>query len=214
MSYGEALGVFVATPPDGLPPGRYTVVGSIHLAVRANFSTLPAGSGAIEESAVCFYIAIMTSGGGGAMTDGEGLQQQTMESPGFPGFKVFKDSWGTPIAFVRQAYPDEATGGAYVRGGQVRDPFDPSNKLTASSLMTARWPVYMANFPTWAVPSFSAPTMSTVKTTYPGARNFVSTLISAGPDKQFVTATADVFGGTDNDNLFSYRLRRQDAKGD
>ena len=193
-----------------------TVVGSITLQRRENFRPLYtlASPNTPEESAICFYLAVTTNAGGGAMLDGEGLPIQTSGLANLPGLKFFKDSWGTPIAFVRQAYPDEVNGGVYVRSGQVRDPFDPSNKLTTSGLMTSRWPVYMANFPTWAVPSFSAPTMSNVKTTYPGARNFVPTLISAGPDKQFVTPTADVFGGTDNDNLLGYRLRRQDAKGD
>ena len=199
-----------------------TVVGSIILRRRENFRPLYtlASPNTPEESAICFYLAVTTSGGGGAMTDGEGLQQQTMESPSFPGLKVFKDAWGTPIAFVRQAYPDEVNGGVYVRSGQVRDPFDPSNKLTTSGLMTSRWPVYIASFPTWAVPSgvapfSSAPTLTNLKTVYPGARNFTSTLISAGPDKQFFkTSEYDVYGGTNNDNLLGYRLRRQDAKGD
>ena len=147
------------------------------------------------------------------MLDGDGLQQQSTDV-NFSGasFRVFKDAWDMPIAFVRQAYPDEINGSPYVRNLQNRDPFDPANKLTGSGLMTARWTPYMFNYPTWAVPTpASAPTLINLKTIYPGVRNFVPTLISAGPNKVW---EADLFGGADNDNLLSYRLRREGNRGD
>ena len=185
-----------------------TVVGSIVLPARANFTaalgTLT-GTGTPEESAICFYLAVMTSGGGGAMTDGDGLNQQVIDSPGFPGQKVFKDNWGQPIAFVRLAYTPELRAVPFIRAGQEKDPFDPAGKLPAVMTMNPiLWKQILPNPPTFV--ATPAP--------YPGAVNHVATLISAGPDKQFTSPTYGVFGGTDNDNLLSYRLRREGAKGD
>lgn len=175
----------------------------ITLPARASFTTALGaltGTGTPEESAVCFYLAVMTSGGGGAMTDGDGLNQQVIDSPTFPGQKVFKDAWGKEIAFVRHAYTGELNSPPFIRAGQLRDPFDPAAKL--STFMTAN---------AWNGIILGAPPFAPMPPTYTPAANHVGTLISAGPNKDFETS---IFGGADNDNLLSYRLRREGARSD
>ena len=71
-----------------------------------------------------------------------------------------------------------------------------------------------ANPALWGQITWSKPTYANIPLVYPGAVNFEMTVVSAGPDKLFTTATYDLFAGTNNDNLLGYRLRRQDAKGD
>ena len=188
-----------------------TMVGSILLPPRANFSVLPnSTANSPEESGACFYIAVLSSGGGGAMTDGDGLQQQSSDFTGANwsgSARVFKDAWGTPIAFVRTAYTPELNSPPFVRNAAaaVKDPFDPAGKLG---------PVMVANPGYWTSLNANRPTFVTAPSPYNGSLNVVSTLISAGPDKLFTTGTYDAFAGTDNDNLLSYRLRREGAKGD
>jgi len=184
-----------------------TLSGTITLPPRANFSVLPVSTATTpEESGACFYLAVLTNAGGGAMTDGEGLQQQSIDFTGSGwSARVFKDAWGTPIAFVRHAYTAELNASPYVRSGSVRDPFDPGLKLSAATLPAATWTQIRGTPPAFINGNVPAAYI------YGNPSNHVSTLISAGPNKLW---EADVFGGTDNDNLFSYRLRRQDAKGD
>ena len=182
-----------------------TTTGSINLPARASFSSLPNSPPTNDpvESAICFYLAVTTSAGGGAVLDGDGLQQQTTDVAFNGGnYRVFKDSWGTPITFVRQAYTPELRLAPYIRVGQEHDPYDQTIKLPA---------VMTANPGLWGQITWSKPTYANIPAAYPGAVNFEMTVVSAGPNKLW---EADLFGGTDNDNLLGYRLRRQDAKGD
>jgi len=182
-----------------------TAYGSFTLPARANFSTLPnSASPSPEESAACFYVAVRTSAGGGAMTDGDGLEQQSSEFTGNGWIaRVFKDSYGMPIAFVRQAYTAELNSPPYVRSGQpVRDPFDPGSK--AGTFLSQNWNTLKRNVPAFA----NYPANYTPNT------NFVPTLVSAGPDKNYTSATYDLFGGSNNDNQISYRVRREGTSGD
>src|SRR5204862_6566424 len=52
-------------------------------------------------------------------------------------YKVFKDLWGTPIAFVRFARPTEVQSGPYTKGGANLDPLDPLGKLRTSPWATS-----------------------------------------------------------------------------
>ena len=187
-----------------------TTVGLINYPVRANFAALPAGTGTPEESSICFYLAIRTSGGGGAMTDGEGLEQQSTESDNFAGFRLFRDSYGKPIAFVRHAYSSpELDQPPYVRAGAVnKDPFDPSPNGKLATFFTTYpgvWSNIIQNAPPFAMIPASYPTTPT--------RNHVPTLISAGPNKSYETNMFSA-AGTDNDNQFSFRTRREGNSGD
>ncbi len=182
-----------------------TTVGSITFAPRANFAALPAGTGTYEESAICFYLAIRTSGGGGAMTDGEGLEQQSSESTAPAGFRLFKDTYGMPIAFVRHAYSSpELDQAPYVRAGAAnKDPFDPTPNGKLATFMTA-YPAIWGNI------ILNAPAFAMIPGIYP-AKNNLPTLISAGPNKSY---EANIFGGSNNDNQISYRVRREGTSGD
>ena len=206
MTFAEAKTATIVSTPTG----------TITLQPRANFSVLPnSTTNSPEESGACFYIAILTSAGGGAMTDGEGLQQQSTDytGTGWSGSaRVFKDSWGTPIAFVRQAYTPELNSPPYARSGNLpRDPFDPGSKLNAANFPSATWTQIRGTPPAFI--NANVPMVYTYNTAANAtlAPNFVPTVVSAGPNKLW---EADLFAGPDNDNLLGYRLRRQDAKGD
>ena len=196
-----------------------TSTGTITLPARANFSVLPnSTANSPEESGACFYIAVLTSGGGGAMTDQDGLQQQSSDFTGASwniSARVFKDAWGTPIAFVRHAYTAELNASPFLRGGnRGRDSFDPASKFNVTTLPPATWTQIRGTPPAFINVNVPPAYNYNTPADFTRAPNHVSTLISAGPDKLFTTGTYDAFAGTNNDNLLSYRLRREGAKGD
>lgn len=197
MSFAEATTDTVFNCPNGI---------ILRLPRRANFSVLPAGGNEYEQSAICLYLALSTSAGGGAVTDGAGFEQQIMDAPTITGFKVYKDTWGTPIAFARQAYTPETDGAPFVKG-VARDPFDQSpgglfkNYVPPAAPGSSLWADIIKNRPAFAQPMM----------VYPGSRNHEIIVIAAGADKNFGT---NPFAPGDNDNLLSSRLRREGAKGD
>ncbi len=199
MTFAEAKAPTILTVNPGSGPV------SIILASKQVFSTLPISAANFQEqSAICFYLAVTTSAGGGAMLDSDGLNQQTADAPNFPGFKVYKDAWDMPIAFVRHAYATELDDKPFVRNiaAANKDPFDPAGKLPA---------VMAVNPMLWKQITNNAPTGYTIPSPYVSNRNHVPTLVSAGPNKSY---EPDLFAGTDNDNLLSYRLRREGNRGD
>ena len=84
-----------------------------------------------------------------------------------------------------------------------RDPFDPEGKPATVTALTNWWG--SLNCPTLG-DGGGYPTAATYRATN---RNHVIALISAGPNKVFADPTI-----YDGDNLISYRLRREGAKGD
>jgi len=206
LLYAKAKNELPMTFAEAKAPTTVTTAyGMISLPPKAVFNTLPISTATSpEESGACFYLAVLSNAGGGAMLDSDGLQQQSTDYTG-AGWNVsarlFKDAWGTPIAFVRMAYTPELNAPPYIKAGQLRDPNDPAGKLPA--IMSAlAWGQLTANTPPFAgIPG-----------TYPAAtQNFVPTLVSAGPNKLWEPS---IFAGSNNDNLLSYRLRREGGKGD
>jgi prepilin-type N-terminal cleavage/methylation domain-containing protein len=155
-----------------------------------------------NESAACFYMAMTKGGGGGVTLDLDGLNQQvgkvTVDNVEYD---CFKDSWNTPIVFVRQCYSPELNAAPYIRASTGSyDPFDPAKK--GATVISGRWADitrYLSN-PTMQ--------MSGLTANYTPANNFVPTLLSAGPNKTF---DGTPFGG---DDIVSFRLRREGARGD
>jgi prepilin-type N-terminal cleavage/methylation domain-containing protein len=175
-------------------------------------------TGSPEESGVCLFIALTNSGGDGAVAEG-GLDQQAISTTIGPNtYRTFGDAWGTPLAFVRHAYPLEVQGPPYVPTGKTAfDPFDPSPSHKANATLTGtRWAQIRAFAPSTTIfvpvasnmPLTYTPTGSGTATT-PGA-NFVPTVISAGPNKIFLDP--DIFN-TASDNLYGFRLRREGSQG-
>lgn len=164
---------------------------------KAEWATaLPATSGLspFEESAVCLYLALGRkrrgvepmldeyAGAGGVKTIGSG------------NWKVYMDSWGTPIGFYRWPYGNgELASSLY---GSNSDPQDPEGLVSESDKTSQGL----------------APAVAARKT-----NNVIGVMVSAGPDKN-PGYTDQWMSNADTtpaayDNLASYRVRRAGAKG-
>ncbi|HET6572805.1 MAG TPA: prepilin-type N-terminal cleavage/methylation domain-containing protein [Fimbriiglobus sp.] len=179
----------------------------------------PAETDVRMQSAALIYAALTATGAGGASGDLDGLNQQVGTTP--TGRQAFMDNWGMPLAFVRWADTPEVQAEPFNRpniirsrslpnGFPVSNPLDPAGKLlfrpdndwgTAPGLQPLRTEL-LAQF-----------YQGENRTQFPNV-NFVPTLVSAGPDKEF---GADVYGANSgdpgSDNVVGYRLRREGAKG-
>ena len=78
---------------------------------------------AVRQSAACLYVSLTQAGVRGVVMGTDGMNQQIADlpldpaNPASPPARMFVDSWGQPIAFVRMAFPDEVQGPPHVRGG-------------------------------------------------------------------------------------------------
>jgi hypothetical protein len=161
-----------------------------------------------EESAACFYAAVSQN-----VTGTDGLEQQTVTTAS--GLKVFTDGFGSPIAFVRLGYDGNAN--ELNKPTQAFDPFYP-NKTGAGAYRnlatdfdtTAGAGAF--NTQVWGVVRNPAVAWLPAPGAYPGLKHHTAFVFSAGPNKLFPeTPSNTIFDG---DNLFSYRLRQEGAKGD
>lgn len=184
---------------------NFTVCGYTYRAGAA-FNDLPAaGAGDIEESAACLYAALAQN-----LSGTDGLDQQVITTAN--GRKVFTDGFGQPIGFVRLGYDGNAN--ELNKPTQAFDPFYP-NKTGAGVYrnLAADFPGGAANFETqvWDVVRPNV-TWVAIPADYPGLKNHTAFCFSAGPNGKFPeTPSNTIFDG---DNLFSYRLRQEGARGD
>jgi hypothetical protein len=202
MSYLEARTPF---PPAALGYG-FTYQPS---PAFREFQTLPSAA-TLEESAACLYAAL-------APTGLDGLEQQTGTTSG--GQKVFVDGMGQPIAFIRILY-DGNSGELNARPQAInpaQDPYDPDNKATAALSNVMFWTSLLGptlsdagTYNVNALPyrTAAAPTPVPLRS----QRNHTMAVFSAGPNNEWLESPSN--GILDGDNLFSYRLRREGAKGD
>jgi len=194
-----------------LPPPQRTIFAA------SPIGSLPAtGIGTPEEqSAACLYVSLTQSGNRGETFGSDGTQNQSVDYT-FTGtttkVKVFVDAWGHPIAFCRLCYGpgSEVQSAPYSRLTIHKDPLDPIGQIErfASSSVANRATV---NFIWNKLHEFHMTVggVSPVPATYPlPAQNWVPTVISAGKNKTFGAGI-----GSDDD-LLSYRLRREGSKGD
>lgn len=137
---------------------------------------------------------------------------------------MFKDTFGQPIAFVRMGFDPEVDNPPYFHaspGVKSPDPCDPLGKLQmANATAPLAWSTSGANNTLtdfWArvtqyhIGSTQQPSANyTLPATYP-ARNWVPTVVSAGPNGNKNGFDGYLFGG---DNIVSYRLRRAGQRGD
>ena len=186
-------------------------VGSYNLPAKGYFMSATIGFGGIsgtgtqDESAACFYLALTNNAADGVLMDTNGLTQQAGDVlVGGKAFRCVKDDWGTPIAFVRQCYTPELNAPPYIRAGQPQDPFFPLPGRNLGSVyagMSGYWGTLINN-----VPGFAA-----MPGSYPGPRNFIGALISAGANRSF---DGNPFGTSSSDDIVSFRLRREGQRGD
>lgn len=173
-----------------------------------------------QQSAACLYLALTAAGGRGNVTEGDGLGTQIGDAQ-IPGttLKAYIDGWGTPIAFSRMSFGPEVNSSDYVRANAVavsqsRDPCDPAGSLiktnsgwtippTSDDKLNAFWARAVSNHISYAN------LLATYPNTLALTQNWVPTVISAGPNKQW-----DGLFAADSDNIISYRLRREGNRGD
>ena len=165
-----------------------------------------------EESAALFYAAIMDTGTAGTANTLEGLQQQVATTPS--GLTVFNDNWGREIVFIRHATNAEIQGPPHSKpsAGGFKNPLDPRGLLltnawanrvnAAKGLMGNMVTGFQSTPPPDKFILLQVNTITGFQT-----ENFIPTLISAGPDKDFGTALGGAAGDSGNDNLLSYRRR-------
>ncbi len=167
------------------------------------FTGLPNTAGAtLEQSAACLFAAVGTTGM-------EGLEQQVGTSP--LGYKVFTDGFGTHIGFIRVAYDGDANelNVAPQTTTPGRDPYDPEGRAVTALTALAGAPNYICG------PTLTDAGAYTTGYRAAGNRNHTIALISAGINRQWVDVPAPPSNGIfTGDNLLSYRLRKEGAKGD
>lgn len=170
-----------------------TINGTTLLQPRKVFQkvTTTATTNTNEQSAALFYTAIMETGNRGSSNSADGLEQQ--KSTTASGLSVFVDSWGTPIVFMREAQNTEIQAAPYSKktAADTSNPLDPRALLLNWTNATNIALVNAANISPFIFTN----------------RNFVPTLISAGPDKDYGTGIGLTTGDAATDNLLSYRRR-------
>jgi hypothetical protein len=167
------------------------------------------------ESAILLMAALKMTRRGMAAFDVEqsvGAHAATNVNYGNKSFRVFQDSWGTPIAFSR--WPSAATNAAAVpelnqppyevrnRQNQLIDPQDPERTLLENS-----WRSNFGNAFQQLLHSIRNP-----------PQNLSPIVFSAGADQSFnVNQDLSVMTGAvdeHNDNIYSHRVRGAGNRGD
>ncbi len=202
--------------PMSFPEAKNNVTlnGTTVLQARTAFAQLPATApgnvgDARLQSAVCFYLAMTASGNS---LDTDSLNNQTSDVTVSGGtFRCFKDSWGTPITFLRQCYVGELNGKPYMLDPNgAYDPFDRSRKNAA--VINGRWADILANLNVHSLSIMGVANPAFVGTApnfnYNAGYNFVPTLVSAGQNRTF---DGTPFG---QDDIVGFRLLQQGAQGD
>ena len=184
------------------------------------WSTVPAVP-VEEQSAACLYIALTQSGNRGETFggDGTGNQARDLNLTGAPAgtlpVKVYMDSWNKPLAFCRMGYSAEVQNPPFSKvptpaapAVALRDPFDPTGQIVRYAAANALNAASLASF--WSELNKYHMTIGGVSPAPAlyAPQNWVPTTISAGRNQVFGAGI-----GTDDD-LLSYRLRREGTKGD
>lgn len=127
-------------------------------------------------------------------------------------FPVFRDLWGSPLAYIRFGTNPEIDSPPFSKPGVSRDPFDPRGKLTQA------W----VNREAAARAVFRVPGRTDFPTIFfPGA-HWMITVISAGPEKDIARIGQAILNPLanglvpvtdDEDDILGYRLRREGQGG-
>lgn len=188
---------------------NFTVCGFTYRASTA-FNDLPNSPSPdpYEESAACLYAAVAQDSTGTG-----GLEGQIVNGPA-TGQKVFTDGFGMPIAFVRLGYDGNA--GELNKPTQAFDPFYPNKKSGGYANLATDFDATAGagafNTQVWTAVRNPAVAYLPAPGAYPGLKNHTAFCFSAGPNRVWLeTPSNTIFDG---DNLFSYRLRQEGARGD
>jgi prepilin-type N-terminal cleavage/methylation domain-containing protein len=170
------------------------------------------------ESAALLYMVLSTARRGMDFTSDETLGPATRTIQiGGGNFKVFVDSWGTPVKYVRWVKPDVAN--TALLAEMDLPEFRPANNVLFKDredpegllLRTALNPLN-----TWPDSTRTAAALLLLgrdasNTPYDfQSQNVIPTAISAGPDKQFNASYQYDTG----DDIFSFRLRKERQRGE
>lgn len=250
-----------ACNPVAIPVFNFTTgtqVGSVAVLQPKSVFTagfkVPAGATGVAspsdpylQSAALFQWSLTASAVRGETFTGEGAEQQTGDGDpititynGGPATgltapaRVFRDSWGNPLVFIRHGYSGELDDPrlGYARS-PIRDPIDPQARLLA--FMPNGWSVTALNsfWQTLFNPTANPPVrpiatphvglnaanlladFANYPTTGSGPtlapRNWMPTLVSAGANKRSWRVNGTNFGA--DDDLFSFRLGREGNRG-
>src|SRR5262249_39612056 len=144
-------------------------------------------------------------------------------------FKVFVDSWGTPIKYMRWPKPDATLNKALMDemndprhpeyspvGKAFKDPDDPEGLLLPTGPLPGgnpnnTWPASIRLSAAARLLGF--PPGSTTPYDFPNL-TLLPTAISAGPDKQFGFQGTGTYQTDTGDDIFSFRMRRERQRGE
>ena len=216
-----------ATATYMLPGGKLAPRAVFAAATTINLTPPPgynpadvAAFNAAAVSSALMHAALTATGGGGTMGGSEGLQQQVGSAPN--GVPYFRDSWGMPIGFLRDATNTEiqppippsgaASPNSYFKANRaivggtpfyVNTPFDPRARMVDLPANISYRKIY-------------GPLLGMAAANPVEFNNFnrMPTFYSAGPNKEFGTNPVSLTQDESLDNLFSYRLRREGARGE
>ena len=215
------LGGGVILKPRGIFKSVSTNNGATYIATQT--------PSAEQQSAALLYVAITQGGNQGNAAGSDGSNQQVgstdvidtapMSPKPTVSLPVYKDGWGTHIAFIRNATGGEIGAAPYMKANSIKVPngapppatidFTVKNPLDPMGRLLVR-----TGNP-WAV---TVPTNGYRATMLTGLgladftnENFLPTLVSFGANKKPGTLLGGDDGG--DDNLLSYRLRREGDKG-
>jgi prepilin-type N-terminal cleavage/methylation domain-containing protein len=171
-------------------------------------NTAPSNEEAALQSAVLLRKIVLERGTRGEIYGeeavGAGGGDVTVSGETFP---VFRDLWGSPLAYIRFGTNPEIDSPPFSKPGVSRDPFDPRGKLTqawGNQAAAARAVFGMSNL-----------------TNFPGA-HWMITVISAGPEKNIANIGQAILNPLpnglvpvtdDGDDILGYRLRREGQGG-
>jgi prepilin-type N-terminal cleavage/methylation domain-containing protein len=220
QSFAEALGdpcpnpaQLAGTAPFSAPDNRRAIwvwypANNANPAVpilfpRKTFATVGGAGTPTDEAAALLYLILAEKGlgGTGGAADDMTLGSQMDIGTG----RVFKDSWGQPVTFVRLAENGELDNPPFVNPKTFKDALDPKARLFTFPVGNWNSDPVNKNLPkdraeialgTWGL--------------FDG-HNKMITVISSGPNKQF-EGYANATGTTDD--IYGYRLRKLGARGD
>ena len=124
-------------------------------------------------------------------------------------FKVYSDTFGTPLTYVRWATNPEIDAAPFVKPNQGKDPFDPLKRLSAGGGWTIQPATPVSSAAAGA--GFGLAPLNVFNT------NWLPTIVCAGANKNWdglnVNAGGLVNVPPDTDNILGYRLRREGERG-
>jgi hypothetical protein len=230
QTFSEARANITFTTPTvtiTLPPKQNFVT-----ALAGITDVTPANSDqSANQSAALLYLILTDKGTRGEVFDPTPLNAfiRNLSVNGYDG-KAFYDAYDSPIAFARFFTSDEINNDPYSRHSSAavaadtqlkisNNPLDFSSRLHGGASTNPPNPAWNNAGAFRTAAGFGTNAATT-------RQNFIPTVLSAGPnrvwdnyDPPFNAAAANVgyvtyTYGTDSDNIFGFRLRKQAARGD